>query len=578
MIATQTRTLAPETIGTLQLRLVQGNGDQTVKKQNEASAAAAGDGVLSSHPSTAPEPEATDLARAYEAFLEEYPAYKATSALDDLRASDYTRLDGAETYVDYMGGSLFPEGLLRDHMSLLLESGSLFGNAHSRSESSRRSSELAYRAREAVLQFVDADKDDYAVIFTPNATGALKLVGESFPFGEASSLLLPMDAHNSVHGIRVFAETNGASVKYYGCGPRGGVDMESLRDMVDGQSYSRSLLVITGQSNVTAAKAPLDDILPMARAAGLYTLLDAAALVPTTKISLRKTPVDACAISFYKICGYPTGLGALIVKRSFSRNVMRRVWFAGGTVTAVQVPGTGPTSYHFVQPKDETDCPMALSAMEQAESGEDDHAPSDVDSEKWEDGTINYLGIPAVQMGLELVSRYRDILPQRLTVLTHALSSGIARTTHPNGAPLAHIVSTLPDLESPGGSGSVVACVFLDASGTPIRNDVVERSARSSRIALRTGCMCNPGAVFGLLHRSGRFPKRMTSNGEEVDLDWWQRNLHLGLNQEVGDLLFDGDSSFGLVRISLGLVSNFEDVWKVLKWVENEVPQLNAGL
>ncbi|EJD36696.1 PLP-dependent transferase [Auricularia subglabra TFB-10046 SS5] len=513
MIATQTRVLAPETLGTLQLRPVQGDGDQTVKNQIEASAAAAGDGVLSSHPSTAPEPEATDLARAYATFLQDYPAYKATSALDDLRASDYARLDGAETYVDYMGGSLFPEGLLQDHMRLLLESGNLFGNAHSRSESSRRSSELAYRAREAVLQFVDADKDDYAVIFTPNATGALKLVGESFPFGEASSLLLPMDAHNSVHGIRVFAETNGTSVKYYGCGPRGGVNMESLQVIhTPCPSCSTSLLVITGQSNVTAAKAPLQDILPMAREAGLYTLLDAAALVPTTKISLRKTPVDACAISFYKICGYPTGLGALIVKRSFSRNVMRRVWFAGGTVTAVQVPGTGPTSYHF-----------------------------------WEDGTINYLGLPAVQMGLEVVTRYRDVLPQRLTILTHALSSGIARATHPNGAPLAHVVSTLPDLEEPGASGSVVACIFLNASGTPIRNDVVERSARQSRIALRTGCMCNPGA----------------------------RNLHLGLNKEVGDLLFDGDSSFGLIRISLGLVSNFEDVWKVLSWVINEVPKLS---
>lgn len=334
-------------------------------------------------------------------------------------------------------------------------------------------------------------------------------------------------------------------------------------------------------------------MLPLAQGKKLYTLLDAAALAPTTPISLRKTPVDACAVSFYKICGYPTGLGALVVKRSFSRSVMRRVWFAyvcilslqvrvhlltclgfrsGGTVTAVQVPGCGPASFHLVQPPEETDCPIAQSAFDQAE--EDDHPPSDVDSEKWEDGTLNYLGLPAVAAGLALVSRYRSMLPERLTILTHYLSTGLEAAKHANGAPLVHIVSTLPDTAKPGASGSVVACIFLDSLGAPIRNDVVERSARRARIALRTGCMCNPGAVFGLLHRSGRFPAQRTSDGKEVDLSWWQRNLHLGIDQEAGDLLFKGDSSFGLVRISLGIASNFEDVWKVLQWAQNDVATL----
>jgi len=96
--------------------------------------------------------------------------------------------------------------------------------------SSRRSSALAYESRLAVLNFFDADPEEYAVIFTPNATGALKMVGESFPFaGEDSTILLPVDAHNSVHGLRVFAESHGARVLYYGCGERGGVDMDDLK-------------------------------------------------------------------------------------------------------------------------------------------------------------------------------------------------------------------------------------------------------------------------------------------------------------------------------------------------------------
>lgn len=45
------------------------------------------------------------------------------------------------------------------------------------------------------------------------------------------------------------------------------------------------------------------------------------------------------AVSFYKMFGFPTGIGALVVKKSFLKE-LRRPWFAGGTVDVVQVPGT----------------------------------------------------------------------------------------------------------------------------------------------------------------------------------------------------------------------------------------------
>lgn len=64
------------------------------------------------------------------------------------------------------------------------------------------------------------------------------------------------------------------------------------------------------------------------------------------------------AVSFYKMFGYPTGVGALVVKKSFLAQ-LRRPWFAGGTgkpqfyirsdftnhpiVDVVQVPGVAHT-------------------------------------------------------------------------------------------------------------------------------------------------------------------------------------------------------------------------------------------
>jgi hypothetical protein len=103
----------------------------------------------------------------------------------------------------------------------------------------------------------------------------------------------------------------------------------------------RSLFALTGASNITNSKAQLS-ILDYASSLGYHTLLDAAALAPTTKICLAETGVDAMAVSFYKMFGYPSGVGALVAKKSFLAE-LTRPWFAGGTVDIVQVPGMAVT-------------------------------------------------------------------------------------------------------------------------------------------------------------------------------------------------------------------------------------------
>lgn len=66
----------------------------------------------------------------YKDFIERYPEYHLTWPLDALRKSDFTRLDDhRETYVDYMGGALYPESLVRLHSSFLHRE--VMGNTHS---------------------------------------------------------------------------------------------------------------------------------------------------------------------------------------------------------------------------------------------------------------------------------------------------------------------------------------------------------------------------------------------------------------------------------------------------------------
>ena len=82
----------------------------------------------------------------------------------------------------------------------------------------------AEEARSSVLAFFDAPAAEYTVIFTPNATGAIKLVGEAFPFVQDSTLALGMDSHNSINGIRQFALIKGARLAYIASTSRGGMD------------------------------------------------------------------------------------------------------------------------------------------------------------------------------------------------------------------------------------------------------------------------------------------------------------------------------------------------------------------
>jgi molybdenum cofactor sulfurtransferase len=65
-----------------------------------------------------------------------------------------------------------------------------------------------------VLSYFHAQADDYILVFTQNASAALKLVGESFPFAPGSRCLLTFDNHNSVNGIREFARAKSATVTY----------------------------------------------------------------------------------------------------------------------------------------------------------------------------------------------------------------------------------------------------------------------------------------------------------------------------------------------------------------------------
>ncbi len=445
-------------------------------------------------------------------FLKSYPKYPATHSIDELRASDYTRLDlTGNVYLDYTGGGLYAESQLRRHNKLLAER--VFGNPHSDNPTSQAATQLVEHAREYVLNFFHADPNEYLAIFTSNASGALKLVGESYPFPNGR-YLLTFDNHNSVNGIREFAYARGAQVTYIPIVlPDMRVDESQLsRELARPSKSAHNLFAYPAQSNFSSVQHPLEWI-EKAHAYGWDVLLDAAAFVPTNKLDLSVVKPDFVPVSFYKMFGYPTGVGALIARKQ-ALGKLHRPWFAGGTITVASVQGD---KYYLAD-----------------------------GASAFEDGTIDYLNIPAIEIGLKhLESVGYEIVHERVSSLTGWLLDNLTSMQHSNGAPLVRIYGPVTMRDR----GGAVTVNFYDEYGKGLDHRFIEQKANDVNISLRTGCFCNPGAGEVALGISR----------VELDVCFTQPGHEERLTVDDFRYCIDGKSS-GAVRISVGMVTNFNDI------------------
>jgi molybdenum cofactor sulfurtransferase len=335
------------------------------------------------------------------------PTAGEAAAFDELRAREYARLDaGGHVYFDYTGAGLYAHLQLDEHLALLGDS--VFGNPHSLSPTSAAMTELVEDARATVLDFFRADPEEYVAIFTPNATGALRLVGEAYPFRPGDRFLLTFDNHNSVNGIREFARARGAETSYVpSVAPDLRVDEQVLsRYLTEVSGEHHNLFAYPAQSNFSGVQHPLEWIV-QAHEHGWDVLLDAAAFVPTNRLDLTRFKPDFVALSFYKMFGWPTGVGALIARREALAK-LERPWFSGGTIVAA-----------FVQREWYQSAPGAA---------------------HFEDGTVNFLNLPAVEIGLRYLERIGiERIHVHVETLTERLLESLATLAHSNGAPVATI-------------------------------------------------------------------------------------------------------------------------------------------
>ncbi len=454
-----------------------------------------------------------DAGTAHDRFLQAHPDYAGTHALDALRATEYARIDaGQQVYLDYTGGGLHAASQVQQHALMLSEQ--VLGNPHSVNPSSMAMTQRVEQARAAVLAYFNAS-GEYTAVFTLNASGALKLVGESYPFAPGGQLLLTADNHNSVNGLREFAQAKGAAVSYAPLTrPDLRIDRAALSALIaQADAGQPRLMAFPAQSNFSGVKHPLD-LIAEARAQGWHVLLDAAAFVPTNRLDLRAVSPDFVAVSFYKMFGYPTGVGCLLV-RNDSLKALRRPWFGGGTVNFATVQGL-------------------MHVLSGGEAG-------------FEDGTLNYLSIPAVEIGLRHLQAVGiDLIQTRVRCLTDWLLEQLLMLNHTNGRPMVRLYGPANTVQR----GGTVTLNFYDPDGHLVDYRRVEELAAQVNISLRTGCFCNPGAG---------------ETAENLDADDMRAGIAaagagINLQRFLSALQQRGGKTAGAIRVSLGLASNFADV------------------
>ncbi|GAA2326060.1 aminotransferase class V-fold PLP-dependent enzyme [Streptomyces kunmingensis] len=414
----------------------------------------------------------------------------------------------AHIYLDHTGSGLPARRQLRLHAARM--TGAAWGNPHTDSPASAPSTALVEEARRRILAYAGADPADYTVVFTANATTACRLVGEAYPFRRRhGDLLLTLDNHNSVNGLREFARARHGRTTYVPLsGPDLRLDEERLAAAL--AERRRGLFAFPAQSNFSGVRHPLEWI-GRAQEQGWQVLLDAAAYAPTSRLELSRFRPEFTVLSWYKVFGYPTGVGCLIARHD-ALAALRRPWFSGGTIQVV----SAHAQWHRM-----AEGPAAF-----------------------EDGTVNFHAIPEIITGLDWIEEVGvDAIRAHVERLTARLLARLTELRHDTGQPLVRLYG--PDTTHR--RGGTVALNVLDEAGRLVDERLIARDSAAAGISLRAGCFCNPGAgeaAFAIgaaqLARTGRHHHGLDTIDAYLD--------HLGL------------PTGGAVRVSLGLSSTAGDV------------------
>ena len=434
------------------------------------------------------------------------------------------------TYLDHSGATIYARSTIHRTTDRLLTN--LYGNPHSANHPAQLSGDTVDAVRLQTLRFLGADPAHFDLVFTANATAAIKLVADAFrDLAERTRTGsfwygYHREAHTSLVGVRELvgpARRDQHQHQHHQYQPReqhrcfeGDAEVEAwLRGDDDPSSSGRvsslGLFAYPGQSNLTGRRLPLSWA-GRVRSAGrgrlrpdlrdTYTLLDAAALAMTSPMAGVFADPDAApdfvCLSFYKIFGFPD-LGGLVVRRESGHILALRKYFGGGTVSMVSTVGG---AWHMSKALESGGGAAGGAAEDEQHGGAALH-------EGLEDGTLPFHSIMALGEAMDVHAELYGPMANvsaHTTALVRRMYLGMRALRYANGHPVCKIYEEEGEDDDTGygdaeRQGATVAFNVFRADGGYESYATVERMANERGVYVRSGGKSYVMFLFGFLEK-----------------------------------------------------------------------------
>ncbi|KAK2076602.1 hypothetical protein QBZ16_005362 [Prototheca wickerhamii] len=466
-----------------------------------------------------------------------------------------SRMSGGH-YLDATGAALYWNSQAKAYAADL--TAHVFGNPHSANPPSLLTEARVAEARRGVLALFGVSEETHELVLTRSGTGALNLLADAFPWSANSTFAYTLSNHNSVLGIRSVAGARGAAhgavseegveawlagdapePEFLPCADggagacKGGAAAQVSDDVSDGASDApsapSSLFAFPAKDNYNGQLFPLSWV---ARAQAKSTsrrtwrvLVDAAAYVPTSPLNLTEVPADFVIMSFYKLFGLPTGVGALIARREAAAD-LRKTYWGGGAIF------------------------LATAAL-------DWHAYRGL-PDRLEDGTLPFLDIVALHEGLRTGTRTRCVPTAR---------ARLRGLRHANGAALVRLFGRHGDADAARVQGATLTFLLLDPRGEPYSYRAAAAELAAAGVYVRSGCTCNPGSCYGGLGLRDEEIRRLAEAKHHNWTNWeWIQVTRPSPSDPAKTV--DVTLPLGALRASLGAMSRYEDVEALAEYLE----------
>tara|TARA_A100001015_G_scaffold317737_1_gene435487 strand:- start:89 stop:2260 length:2172 start_codon:yes stop_codon:yes gene_type:complete len=426
-------------------------------------------------------------------------------------------------YFDNASSKLYSNELLKH----IIMDTNKYSNPHSYSHESQITTNKINEIRNKVLSYLNASHDVYECIFTSGTTDSLKRIGEYFCWNDFTKFIYTIDNHTSVVGMREYALSKGSDVTV--------IDFDNSDNLIELNTWFRpenkrklndntkiNLFAMPYESNFSGKKYSINNINKIKENYGDNTifLLDIAKYVSSNKVDLSNNIVDIACLSFYKIFGYPTGLGALIIKKSIIKYINKKEYFGGGTV--------------FVA------------------SSLNDYFISKNKYYEWlEDGSPNYLSIISIDKNLDEKIDYHHI-----SQITYYFYYKIKDMKYSNGQKIFELYDINNNIKNFEDflkyHGSIITFNIFKNDGSYLGYKEFEKICILNNISIRTGCLCNIGACS----------KNLNINYNEL-----QNNFLMGHTCSDSIDIINGKPT-GAIRVSFGSSNTIEEINLFLNFID----------